>query len=145
MRSVASLGLAAAAGALAALVAVTTASSTASAQDRVPIPGQMTQGKVWIQNGPREAIPVSLENANPGAPPLRVEVLGTTAVALAGGTVLQAQTRATRQQWDHRTVSVPPDQDPAAALASLGADGWEAVGLLAGAKGSTVVLMKRPR
>ncbi len=128
------------------LAAATAASPAAPVQDRVPIPGQMTQGKVWIQNaGPGEAVPITLENVNRSAPPIRVEVLGTTEVALASGVVLQAQARATRQQWEHRTVTLLPDQDAAAALAGAGAEGWEAVGLQAAAKGSTIVLMKRPR
>jgi hypothetical protein len=101
---------------------------------------------VLIQNaGRNEAVPVSLEHMSPDATPVRVEVLGTTEVSLASGGVLQTQTRAVRQQWEHRTMTVAPDQDLAAALASIGADGWEAVGLQPAAKGSTMVLLKRPR
>ena len=70
-------------------------------------PGLMTQGKIWIQNtGRAEAVPVVIENMAKDTAPLRVEVLGTTTVALASGVVLQAQTRAARQQWEHRSITV---------------------------------------
>ena len=87
-----------------AIVAAAAVSPATPAQDRVPYPGLMTQGKIWIQNtGRAEAVPVVIENMAKDTAPLRVEVLGTTAVALAPGVVLQAQTRAARQQWEHRS------------------------------------------
>jgi hypothetical protein len=141
MKAVVALALAA--GAVAAAAAVATAGA---GQDRVPYPGLMTQGKVWIQNSGRsEAVPVSVELMSPDAPPLRVEVLGTSQVALASGGVLQADTRSARQAWEHQTIAIAPGQDVAAALAKPGAEGWEAVGILPGSKGSTIVLLKRPR
>jgi hypothetical protein len=76
--------------------------------------------------------------------PLRVEVLGTTAVALAPG-VVQAQTQAARQQWEHRSITVASGQDAGTVLANAGREGWEAVGVQPGAQGTTVVLLKRPR
>jgi len=129
-----------------AIVAAAAVSPAASPQDRVPYPGLMTQGKIWIQNtGRAEAVPVVIENMAKDTAPLRVEVLGTTAVALAPGAVLQAQTRAARQQWEHRSITVASGQDAGTALANAGGEGWEAVGVQPGAQGSTVVLLKRPR
>ena len=46
-----------------AIVAAAAVSPAAPAQDRVPYPGLMTQGKFWIQNtGRAEAVPVVIEN-----------------------------------------------------------------------------------
>lgn len=136
----------ASAASCAILAAFTAGSAAAPGQDRVPIPGMMTQGKVWIQNaGQAEAIPVTIERMGTESTPLRVQVIGVTPVAIAPGTAVQTQAQAVRQQWDHRTVAVAAGQDAAAALASAGAEGWEAVGLQAGPQGGSVILMKRPR
>ena len=127
-----------------AIVAAAAVSPAAPAQDRVPYPGLMTQGKFWIQNtGRGEAVPVVIENMAKDTGPLRVEVLGTTTVALAPGVVLQ--TRTARQQWEHRSITVALGQDAGTVLANAGGEGWEAVGVQPGAQGSTVVLLKRPR
>ena len=129
-----------------AMVAAAAVSPTAPAQDRVPYPGLMTQGKIWTQNtGRGEAVPVVIENMAKDTGPLRVEVLGTTTVALAPGVVMQVQTRAARQQWEHRSITVALGQDAGTVLANAGGEGWEAVGVQPGAQGSTVVLLKRPR
>ena len=109
-------------------------------------PGFPTQARVWVENkGKAEVVPISIENMGAESPPLRVEVMGTTAVAVVPSTVVQARTTTTRQQWDHRTMTVPSGGDLSTALATLGTDGWEAVGFHVTAQGASVVLLKRPR
>ena len=114
-----------------------------AAQDRTAQPGQPTQAKVWIQNqGDAEAVPVSIQTMAGGAPPLRVELIGTPTVAIGAATV---QVRAARQVWEYRNLTIPAGQDPAALLNAAGGDGWETTGLTLAAQGSTVLVMKRPR
>jgi hypothetical protein len=52
--------------------------------------------------------------------------------------------RAARQPWEHRVLTIPADQDVAAALSKTDPDGWEAVGFQVTPQGATV-LLKRPR
>jgi hypothetical protein len=110
------------------LIAAGVALRAATVQDRTQQPGQPTQAKVWIQNrGVTEAVPVSIQEVAREAAPLRVQVIGTPTVAIAAAS---AQTRAARQQWEYRDVTIPSGQDPAAALNAAGADGWEATGVI---------------
>ena len=106
-------------------------------------PGQITQQRVWIENrGQAEAVPVSIETMAEEAPPLRVQVIGTPTVMLGAAS---GPTRAVRQPWEYRNVTIPSGQDPAALLNAAGADGWEAAGVTVGAGGAALVLMKRPQ
>lgn len=85
-------------------------------------PGHSAPPNVWVQNrGPQEAIPVVFESAEGMA------------------------TRATAQSWQYTTVTVSLDRDVSGALAPVGADGWEAVGVLSATGDRAVVLFKRPR
>lgn len=107
-------------------------------------PGELTKASVWVENrGTNEAVPTTIESMNEDARPLRVEVIGTAAVALIPSTLVQA--RAVRQPWEHRVLTVPAGQDVAAALAKVDVDSWEAVGFQISAQGSTTVMLKRPR
>ena len=73
-------------------------------------PGEMTKARVWIENrGRAEAIPTTIESMSVDAKPLRVEVIGTPAVALVPSTVVQA--RLARQAWEHRLLTIPAGQD----------------------------------
>ena len=125
-----------------AVCAVTTAASAllaAPGQDR---PGIPTRPDVIVQNrGQAEAVPVVIENMSHDSLPVRVEVMGTTAVTISSA----VQTRSTRQQWEHRLTTVTAGQDLGSALAELGADGWEAVSFQGTPPGATLVLLKRPR
>src|SRR5262245_13017001 len=117
------------------------AASLAAPQVR---PGEPTKPSVWVENrGQNEAVPTTLEGMSDFAKPLRVEVTGTTAVALAPSTIVQV--RPARQNWEHRLISVPAGGDLAAGLTKLEGDYWEAVGFVASAQGGTTVLLKRPR
>ena len=102
-------------------------------------PGQIAPAKVWIENGPGEAVPVLLQT--PSAVP--VQVAGTPTVSLSAATVVQA--RLARQSWEYRTLDLEKEQDPAAELSRAGADGWEATGIQLLNRSGTPVVMKRPR
>ena len=117
---------------------------SASAQDRTPQPGQLAQGKVWIQNrGDTEAIPVSIQSLAPDAPPLRVQVIGGPTVTTNSGNVVQD--RVARQPWEYQNVNIPQGQDLVALLNAAGADGWDTSGISFVTQSGTVVVMKRPR
>jgi len=128
-------------GGVAALAAgVMLAASGGQGQDR---PGQIGQAKVWIENhGRAEAVPIILEEVAASAP-INVQVTGTPTVAIAPASVVQA--RLARQQWEYRTLTLQPGQDPAAALSGPGADGWETTGVQLTAPAGNVVVLKRPR
>ena len=114
----------------------------ASAQDGTQYPGQPTRANVWIRNqGDMEAVPVSIENVSTLSA-LRVEVAGIPRVTVDPANVLQ--TRATRQAWGYRAISVAAGQDPTAALNNAGADGWETTGVAISTGGATIIVLKRP-
>src|SRR4051812_17128842 len=96
-------------------------------------PGEATQAHVWIDNRtPAEAVPVVVQGS---AAPLTVHVDSSSTV----------QTIAGRQTWEYRSIPLAAGAEPARALAAVGSEGWEAVGVLqSGAAGATA-LLKRPR
>jgi len=133
------MGAILAAGAVAAGATINTV-----AQDRTVLPGQPTQGRVWIQNqGATEAIPVSIEAVAGTNQPLRVQLAGNSTVALATDSVVRARPLA--QPWEYQTVTIPSGQDPASSLNAAGANRWEATGVSLPGQGGTMVIMKRPR
>ncbi len=84
-------------------------------------PGHPAPPNVWVMNrGSQEAIPVTF--------------------AMEEG----VRTRAEAQPWQYTSISVPIDRDVSAALAPVGRDGWEAVGVIAFTADHAVVLFKRP-
>ena len=114
----------------------------------------MSPARFWINNRTREeAIPVSIANVDPKAPPVPVSVTGFAAMDFtdrAVGTLNQIQGRTqsttrSRQPWEYREVALEPNQEMGAALNALGADGWEAVGIMVNATNRKTVLLKRPR
>jgi len=116
---------------------------SAAAQDRTQYPGQLTQGKVWIQNrGNTEAVPVSIQSAA-SEPPLRVQVAGAPTVTTGPGSVVQA--RLARQSWEYRNVSITAGQDPVVVLNNAGVDGWESTGLVFPSAGGSAIVLKRPK
>jgi hypothetical protein len=131
---------------LAAIVAIGLGSAAGSAivaAPQTPRPGDMTRPSVWVENRTsNEAIPVSVDSMNPTAEPLRVEIFGTPTVTLPPAAVVQ--TRAVRQPWEHRLLSIPAGQDVAAQLAKPSSESWEAVGFQINAQGATLILLKRP-
>jgi hypothetical protein len=124
------------------LLAAGSAGLAAPEQDR---PGQMTQGKVWIQNqGDAEAVPVTLQNVASvqvtGTPV--VQVSGTPTVAISPSTT--AQVRRVRQPWDYQVVTIAASLD-LQPLSKAGQDGWETTGLQFPVQGGFAVVLKRPR
>ena len=108
----------------------------ALAQVGTQAPGMPTPNNVWVQNhGGREAVPVSIEDVAPNAPPLHVQLVG------AGG---PPQVTAARQVWEYEGLKLTPGQDPIGVLNAAGAEGWESTGAMVQVQGGLVMLMKRP-
>ena len=108
-----------------------------------PRPGEPTQARVWVQNRQMdERIPVSLREVGQDVV-VRTQVASLPPLTLAAGTVVAA--RSTPQVWEYRSVVVPSNGDPAAALRAAGAEGWETTGVIVpAAGGGSSVLLKRP-
>jgi hypothetical protein len=119
--------------AMAIVLAAAATAGTAAFQrsaDQDNQPGHATFANVWVQNRDlADAIPARL--------------VGHSIVALEAATLVN--TRASAQSWSYRTVAVRADDDVAAALATAGLDGWEAVGVTSAAAERVVVLLKKPR
>jgi len=127
--------------ACAAAIFVAAAATIAALQTAQP--GQMTQARVWVQNrGGSEALPVDLRENNLDKP-LRVHVMNGEFGS--GDVAMPLQVRSARQNWEYETVAVPTGKDAAPLLNARGAAGWEAVGTVSLADGTTTILLKRPR
>src|SRR5882724_4931427 len=87
-----------------------------AAQDGTLQPGQRTQARVWIQNrGDAEAVPMSIQNMAPEAPPLRVQVVEAPVVTAPSRTgPVEPPT------WEYRDVIISADQDPLGVLNAAG-------------------------
>ncbi len=114
----------------------------------------ISPARFWINNRTREeAIPVTIANVDPKAPPVPVTVYGTAAVDFTDRAVgalnqIQGRTQPTvgvRQPWEYREVSPEPGQEIGALLNPLGNDGWEAVGIMVNSTNRKTILLKRPR
>ena len=104
-------------------------------------PGDVTPPRVWIENrSASDAIPVVVEDA---AKPMLVQLAATPSVHIESAATIP--TRAVREPWEYRTLSVPSGQDAAGLLAAPGNDGWEAVAVLPSTQAGAVLLLKRPR
>lgn len=123
-----------------AALAVVSVMIAASGQTR---PGEPTKAQVWIQNrGIDEAVPVRIEDVGMKVP-LPVTVLSLPPMTMV--TTAIVQTRSVRQEWEYRSISVAPGQDPAALLTAAGLEGWETTGVQFATPNRVVVLLKRPR
>lgn len=114
----------------------------------------MSPARFWINNRTREeAIPVSIANVDPKAPPVPVSLNGFAFVDFtdrAVGTLNQIHGRtqstvSVRQPWEYREVPFTPNQALSPSLNSLGSEGWEVTGITTEPNGSVTVLLKRPR
>jgi len=104
--------------------------------------GQMTEAHVWVDNrGAEQAIPVDLRALNTDRA-LRVQVVNNDPQYGQAGPV---SVRAARVLWEYRTITLGPSDDLAARLNTLGADGWEAAGIISLTTQTTTVMFKRPR
>jgi len=105
-------------------------------------PGEMTKGRVWVENrGGAEAIPVDLRESNLDAP-LRVHIVNAEPGSTAPNPVAVRQAR---PAWEYEVVTVAGGADVAANLNAQGAAGWETTGLTFPSAGGTLVLLKRLR
>ncbi len=122
------------------LAALAASALTVRAQVTAPVPGVMTEARVWIQNrGAGEAIPVAVLQPDT----LSVRLVGPASLTLTAGSTVRTQI--VRQAWEYQTVRVASDQDAAAALGASGQQGWEAVGVTTTDASGATYLMKRPR
>jgi len=104
--------------------------------------GQMTEAHVWVDNrGAEQAIPVDLRALNTDRA-LRVQVVNNDPQYGQTGPV---SVRTARVLWEYRTITLGPSDDLAARLNTLGADGWEAAGIISLTTQTTTVMFKRPR
>ena len=130
---------------LAAAALVTYRSSIVAAPDQTTqYPGQMTEGRVWIQNRPDrgEAIPMMLESTARDLAPLRVQVVnGDPQHAFTPPVMV----RMTARTWEYKTIYVGEAVDPAALLNKEGTAGWETAGVTWRQNNLTAWLLKRPR
>jgi hypothetical protein len=97
-------------------------------------PGDIPRPDVWIKNAPNEAIPVDVREMHLDKP-VAVEIRSTEPLRV----------RVVPPTWTYRTVTINNGADPAAALQSLGASGWETTGLSWPRGQETVVLLKMQR
>ena len=127
-----------------ALVAVGT--TMRAAPDQTARPGDMTEGRIWIQNRTRaDAIAVNLRVADIETP-LRVQVANTDSNPHSVKVSGSIRTQPLRQEWEYDTVVIVPDANPLQALKPLGLAGWETTGVSwTNAQGTTTLLLKRPR
>jgi hypothetical protein len=131
---------------LAAAALITYRSEMVAAPDQVTqYPGQMTEGRVWIQNRPErgEAIPVLLEKVGRDLAPLRVQVVNGEPQYV--GNQNPVLVRAAQQTWEYKTIYVGEAVDPVVLLNKEGAAGWETAGVTWRQNNLTAWLLKRPR
>jgi len=130
------------------------AAAILAASGQTPRPGDMARPDVWVRNTASEPIPVKLDPRSTDLP-LRVVVAngeGQAALPLRvvvangeGQATLPLRVRVSAPVWEYRSVTVKTADDPANALAVLGAEGWEVTGLEWSAPDGKKLLMKRAR
>ena len=105
-------------------------------------PGDMTQGRVWIENrGRNEAIPIDLRDVNLDAP-LKIQVMNGDPLAPRLNPVLVNEVRKT---WEYAMLTIGPHDDMVALLNARGVAGWETTGISFASPADTKLLLKRPR
>ena len=128
-----------------ALAVLSSASSTLLARQRAPLvanePGMPTIARMYVMNRePGDSIPVTIRGGSDVQP---VAVMSLPPVTLALNAAVTS--KAARQIWEYRRVSVAAGQDPVGTLNEAGGEGWEAVSVSMMPTGAWQVLMKRPR
>ena len=130
---------------MAAMAVTLVVGSTMRAAPDQTRPGEMTQGKVWIQNhGRAEAVPVELRDANMDAP-LRVQAMNGDANPQAVRVTSPVRAQLLKQEWEYDVVVIPANANAAQILKPLGLTGWETTGVAWMAGEQTTLLLKRPR
>jgi hypothetical protein len=130
---------------MAAIAVMLVVGSTMRAAPDQTRPGEMTQGKVWIQNSGRaEAVPVELRGANLDAP-LRVQAMNGEANPQAVRVTSSVRAQLLKQEWEYDVVVIAASARAAQILKPLGLAGWETTGVAWMAGEQTTLLLKRPR
>ena len=130
---------------MAAIAVMLVVGSTMRAAPDQTRPGEMTQGKVWIQNrGRAEAVPVELRDANLDAP-LRVQAMNGDANPQAVRVTSSVRAQLLKQEWEYDVVVIAATATAAQILKPLGLAGWETTGVAWVAGEQTTLLLKRPR
>jgi hypothetical protein len=106
-------------------------------------PGDIPRPDVWIKNAPNEPIPVELRDVHTDKPLTVLMINGEPSLAEARSQPMRV--RVVPPVWSYRTITVKNSEDPAHALQTAGAEGWETTGLYWGHGQETVVLLKKPR
>ena len=108
----------------AAIAGGTTLAAPRHEQQTTERPGELTKGRMFIENrGRHEAIPVTIQDVA-STSPVRVSI--------------------SRQMWEYRTVALSAQDDAARVLTVHGLEGWEATGFQPTLDGRRIVLLKRP-
>ena len=130
---------------MAVIAAALVAGSTMRAAPDQTRPGEMTQGKVWIQNSGRaEAVPVALRDASLDTP-LRVQAMNGEANPQAVRVTSAVRAQVLKQEWEYDVIVIPAAAKAAQLLKPLGLAGWETTGVAWMAGEQTTLLLKRPR
>lgn len=120
---------------MAILVAVGGAAALAARGQATQRPGEPTQAQVFVQNrSASDAIPVVVHS-----------IAGVSYVRVAGiESNVVVPTKAAPQGWEYRMVPLQANAN-GGALAGVGNEGWEAVGILQSNPTGATILFKRPR
>jgi hypothetical protein len=111
---------------------------------RTPYPGQMTEGRVWVQNrGSSEAIPIDVREVNIDRP-LKVQVVNGLTFEQYARDPVNVRIAA-NPNWEYKSVMIDSGADPVPALNKEGAAGWETTGIVAEGQGKMTLLLKRVR
>lgn len=133
------------------LGAIAGAAALLSAQQSRP---GMSEARVWINNrGREEAIPVTIANVHPDAPPVPVAVNGFALVDFtdrARATLTSIKDRPQTvvvqpRQWEYRELKFDAGDDRVTPLNQSGAQGWELTGFTVEPNGRATAMLKRPR
>lgn len=90
-------------------------------------------------------IPPSSEPGHPAPPNVVVMNHGSQeAIPVTFAMEEGVRTHSMAQPWQYTAISVPTTRDVSATLAPVGADGWEAVGVISSTADHAIVLFKRP-
>ncbi len=123
---------------------VTGATAVLASPDQTIRPGEMTEGRVWVQNrGSSEALPVDLREVNIDRP-IRVQVMNGIAGEVSA-TQNPVNVRVARPIWEYKSIMVDLGADPVMALNAEGVNGWETTGIVAEGQGKRTLLLKRAR
>jgi hypothetical protein len=117
-------------------------SRTAVLLSVVLVAALVNNASAFQQNSPLQP---SNEPGHPSPPNVRIMNRGSLeAIPVTFAMEEGVRTHAMAQPWQYTAVSVATNRDVSGALAPVGMDGWEAVGVISMTADRAVVLFKRP-